>query len=59
LQLRHKVENRSHYTEIMQKTRIEYENGDISFEEIDESIRVRCWSSALSGRYRSNVSITL
>lgn len=27
--------------EIMQKTRLEYENGDVSFEEIDESIRVR------------------
>lgn len=26
--------------EIMQKTRLEYENGDISFEEIDRSIRV-------------------
>jgi hypothetical protein len=26
--------------EIMQKTRLEYENGDISFEEIDASIRV-------------------
>jgi hypothetical protein len=40
LQLRLKVENKSHMTEIMQKTRLEYENGDIPFEEIDEAVRV-------------------
>jgi hypothetical protein len=26
--------------EIMQKTRLQYENGDIPFEEIDEAVRV-------------------
>lgn len=31
--------NKSHFTEIVQKTRIELENGDISLEEIDDSIR--------------------
>jgi hypothetical protein len=34
------MENKSHATEIMQKTRIELENGDISGQEIDDSIRV-------------------
>jgi len=32
--------NKSHATEIMQKTRLELENGDISDEEIERSIRV-------------------
>jgi hypothetical protein len=36
------MESKSHTTEIMQKTRIELENGDISSEEISESIRVSC-----------------
>lgn len=31
--------NKSHMTEIMQRTRIELENGDISMEELDQSIR--------------------
>jgi hypothetical protein len=35
------MENKSHMIEIMQKTRIELENGDITDEEKDESIRVR------------------
>lgn len=40
------MENKSHMTEIMQKTRIELENGDISDDEIDAAIRVRrLWSS--------------
>jgi hypothetical protein len=41
-QNRIKVENKSHLTEMMQKTRLEYENGDISMEEIDGAIRVSC-----------------
>jgi hypothetical protein len=39
-QFRVKMDNKSRLLEIMQKTRLEYENGDISFEEIDWSIRV-------------------
>jgi hypothetical protein len=35
------MENKSHATEIMQKTRLELENGDISDSEIDDAIRVR------------------
>ena len=35
------MENRSHTTEIVQKTRLELENGDISAQEIDDAIRVR------------------
>lgn len=35
------MENKSHMIEIMQKTRIELENGDITDEEKDEAIRVR------------------
>ncbi|KAG7359113.1 hypothetical protein IV203_015702 [Nitzschia inconspicua] len=38
-EVRIKVENRSHLLEVMQMTRLEYENGDVSFEEIDECIR--------------------
>jgi len=34
-----KVENKNHLLEVMQKTRLEYENGDISFEEIDAAVR--------------------
>ena len=34
------MENKSHATEIMQKTRLELENGDISDAEIDNAIRV-------------------
>ena len=34
------MENKSHATEIMQKTRLELENGDITNEEIDSAIRV-------------------
>ena len=34
------MENKSHATEIMQKTRLELENGDISDQEIDDAIRV-------------------
>lgn len=34
------MENKSHATEIMQKTRLELENGDITSEEIDSAIRV-------------------
>jgi hypothetical protein len=30
--------NKSHFTEIVQKTRVELENGDISLEELDQSI---------------------
>jgi hypothetical protein len=44
------MESKSHTTEVMQKTRIELENGDISTEEIDDSIRVRC-SIFVSGRF--------
>jgi len=33
------MENKSHMTEIMQKTRLELENGEISDQEIDDSIR--------------------
>jgi len=33
------MENKSHATEIMQKTRLELENGDISDQEIDDAIR--------------------
>lgn len=33
------VESRSHVTEIMQKTRIQLENGDVTLEELDECIR--------------------
>ena len=40
------MENKSHTTEIHQKTRIELENGDVSFEEIDAAIRVS-WIVAL------------
>mmetsp|Transcript_18655 Transcript_18655/g.45054 ORF Transcript_18655/g.45054 Transcript_18655/m.45054 type:complete len:271 (+) Transcript_18655:91-903(+) len=36
---RTKVDSKAHLTEVMQKTRIEYENGDISMEEIDGAIR--------------------
>ena len=43
-QSRLKVENKSRWMEIMQQTRLEYENGDISFEELDWSIRVSCAS---------------
>lgn len=39
-QSRLKVENKSRLMEIMQQTRLQFENGDISFEEIDRSIRV-------------------
>jgi hypothetical protein len=39
-QNRLKLENKSHMTEMMQKTRIELENGDISDEEKNEAIRV-------------------
>jgi hypothetical protein len=39
-QNRLKMENKSHMTEMMQKTRIELENGDISDEEKNEAIRV-------------------
>ena len=35
------MENKSHATEIIQKTRLELENGDITNEEIDAAIRVR------------------
>jgi hypothetical protein len=35
------MENKSHATEIMQKTRLELENGDIGDAEIDDAIRVR------------------
>ena len=31
--------NKSHFTEIMQKTRIELENGDLTMEELDDCIR--------------------
>lgn len=48
------MESKSHTTEIMQKTRIELENGDISTEEIDESIRVR---SLLDFRFRSVLDV--
>lgn len=34
------MENKSHTTEVMQKTRLELENGLISNEEIDSAIRV-------------------
>jgi hypothetical protein len=33
------VENRSHLTEIMQQTRLELENGDVTLEELNECIR--------------------
>ena len=35
------MDNRSHMTEVQQKTRMELENGDVSEEEIEEAIRVR------------------
>ena len=38
--VRMKVENKAHMTEIVQKTRVEYENGDVSFEEIDSAVSV-------------------
>lgn len=39
-QNRTKVESKSFLMEMMQKTRLEYENGDIAMEEIDAAIRV-------------------
>lgn len=48
------VASRSHLTEVMQKTRLEIENGDVTIEELDESIsafrlqpeRIECmWAS--------------
>ena len=38
------MDNKSHATEIMQKTRLALENGDVSFEEIDSAIRVSTYS---------------
>jgi hypothetical protein len=34
------MKDKSHFTEIIQQTRIELENGDISFQELESSIRV-------------------
>jgi hypothetical protein len=34
------MQNKSHMTEVQQKTRMELENGDVSEEELEESIRV-------------------
>lgn len=36
---RSSVENRSHLTEVMQRTRLELENGDVTLEELNECIR--------------------
>jgi hypothetical protein len=48
------MENKSHMIEIMQKTRIELENGDITDEEKDEAIRVRTTVCYLLGSERTN-----
>lgn len=34
------MKDKSHFTEIIQQTRIELENGDISYQELESSIRV-------------------
>lgn len=47
VQQRLAMENKSHTTEVMQKTRIELENGDITNAEMDEAIRV---SAIFSGQ---------
>lgn len=36
---RNPMRNKSHSTEVMQKTRVELENGDVSTEELDECIQ--------------------
>ena len=40
MQHRLAMDNKSHATEIMQKTRLSLENGEISFNEVDSAIRV-------------------
>jgi hypothetical protein len=47
--------NKSHATEIMQKTRIELENGDISKKEQDEAIRVSIRKIVDSIRIQSHI----
>jgi hypothetical protein len=43
------MENKSHATEIMQKTRIALENGEVSVAEQDESIRVSSCNKVVGG----------
>lgn len=54
------VENRSHLTEIMQKTRLELENGDVTLEELNECIRAfRLQPERIEGMWASPDSSVL
>jgi hypothetical protein len=53
------MENRSHMTEVQQKTRMELENGDVSEEEMEEAIRVRTPKKMDYGRFSRKIRFSL
>ncbi len=50
------MENKSHATEIIQRTRLELENGDISKDEIDAAIRVSLQKNKQHGSFKFEFS---